>query len=103
MSHAENKVTQPDGASPALCSGGLVRVLAEDGYHCSPDCPYLARWAHPFWHHTAWCWRNLTDLNWHDYWLADCTHGDASPTMEKVRHAGRTKHPNNQADRRSPV
>lgn len=24
MSHAENKVTQPDGDSPALCSGGLV-------------------------------------------------------------------------------
>lgn len=26
MSHAENKVTKPDGDSPALCSGGLVRV-----------------------------------------------------------------------------
>lgn len=26
MSHAENKVTQPDGDSPALCSGGLVRL-----------------------------------------------------------------------------
>jgi hypothetical protein len=26
MSHAENKVTQPDGDSSALCSGGLVRL-----------------------------------------------------------------------------
>lgn len=26
MSHAKNKVTQPDGDSPALCSGGLVGV-----------------------------------------------------------------------------
>ena len=24
MSHAENKVTQQDGTSPALCSGGVV-------------------------------------------------------------------------------
>lgn len=24
MSHAENKAEKPDGASPALCSGGLV-------------------------------------------------------------------------------
>jgi len=94
MSHAENKVTQPDGDPSALGSGGLVRVLAEDGYHCSAECPYLARWEHPFWHHTAWCWRNLVDLKWHDYWMADCTDGDASPTMEKVRNAGRTKRPN---------
>lgn len=26
MSHAENKATQPDGAAPALCSGGLVSL-----------------------------------------------------------------------------
>lgn len=79
-------------------SSELAVVVAEDGHHCSPDCPFLAKWDHPFYHHTAWCWKNMTNLKWYDYWLADCTHRNATPTMEKMRHAGRTKHPNfNQA------
>lgn len=94
MSHAAEQTHDNTANANGVGSGGLVRVLAEDGYHCSPDCPYLARWDHPFWHHTAWCWHNLKDLHWHDYWLADCTRANSSETMEKIRRAGRTKPPN---------
>ena len=62
-----------------------------NGYHCDPSCPYLQKWDHPFWHHTAWCWRNLVDLSWHDYWIAAFLRGDATDIMEKVRGVGRTK------------
>jgi hypothetical protein len=86
----------------SVVSGAMVRRLGEDGHHCSPDCPFLAKWEHPFWHRTAWCWRNLTDLQWHDYWLADCTQRDADPTREKVRNAGRTQQPNTEGQPRPP-
>ena len=62
-----------------------------NGEHCSSECPYLAKWNHPFFHHTAWCWRNLVDLDWYDYWQAACLSGNATAEMEAVRNDGRTR------------
>ncbi len=66
------------------------KIIKKDGFHCAEDCPYLQIWEHPFYHHSAWCWRNLIDLNWHDFWIASCERDNAASTMEKVRHAGKT-------------
>jgi hypothetical protein len=93
MSHAMNDVRKQKKAGNGVGSGELVRVLSDDGFHCSPDCPFLAKWDHPFWHHTAWCSKMLRDLTWHDYWLPVCDE-TMDAKMEAIRSAGRTKHPN---------
>ena len=62
-----------------------------EGYHCSEKCPYLEKWDHPFYHHSAWCWKLLKNLSFYDAYLADCQHEETDVTMEKVRNDGRTK------------
>lgn len=42
------------------------------GDHCSPECPFLKPYEHPYYHHTAWCNRVEDDLIWWDYWIASC-------------------------------
>jgi hypothetical protein len=42
------------------------------GDHCSPRCPYLKEYAHPFFSKNAWCDFQLRNLSWYDYWLANC-------------------------------
>lgn len=60
---------------------------------CAPSCPFLAQWDHPYWHHTAWCWKQMRDLNWYDYWIADCLSAEPSD-MAQHRDGGRTQAPN---------
>lgn len=62
-----------------------------DGTHCDPDCPFLKPWFHPYYHHSAWCWKQGRDLVWYDYWMADCV--EHKPDENVTRHltSGRTK------------
>lgn len=61
---------------------------------CKPDCPYLAKWEHPFFYHTAWCWHMMRDLDWYDYWQARCINDQPNAQLLKIRDCGRTKPPN---------
>ena len=61
---------------------------------CKPDCPMLAKWDHPFWNHTAWCWHLMQDLQWYDYWLADCLRSEPDGKLVRMRNVGRTPPPN---------
>lgn len=45
--------------------------IHRDG-HCSPECPYLNPYEHPYYMVTAWCSRDETELTWYDYWVASC-------------------------------
>lgn len=42
---------------------------------------------------TAWCWKQMRDLNWYDYWIADCLSAELSD-MAQHRDGGRTQAPN---------
>jgi len=61
---------------------------------CKPDCPHLAKWEHPFWHHTAWCWHLMRDLDWYDYWQARCINSQPDAQLLRIRDCGRTMPPN---------
>lgn len=71
----------------------LKPIIGEGGDHCSPDCPYLAKCEHPYWHHTAWCWKQMRDLGWYDYWIADCVHNSPDERLVKIKGSGNTKAP----------
>lgn len=83
------------GEPPATAEDGFGYVNQKakpdtDSRTCDPSCPFLAQWSHPYWHHTAWCWKQMRDLDWHDYWLADCLDNAPSP-LAQHRAAGRTE------------
>lgn len=59
--------------------------------HCEPDCPFLKSYEHPYHHLTAWCWKQARDLDWHDYWLADCIQRDPDEQRIKFIDSGVTK------------
>lgn len=44
-----------------------------DGF-CKMECPYMETWNHPFFHNTAWCWKQMRDLGYYDGLIADCLH-----------------------------
>ena len=64
---------------------------------CKSDCPYLAKWEHPFWHHTAWCWHLMKNLSFYDYWQAECLTTVPNEELVKIRNYGRTLAPNVEA------
>ena len=70
----------------------MVPLRDNDTGHCEPNCPFLKQWDHPYWHHTAWCWKQMRDLGWYDYWLADCINNEPDP-IEKYKSSGRTESP----------
>jgi len=45
-------------------------VLME--YNCSPKCPFLKEYKHPYFEHTAWCDHMLIELDREDFWIAAC-------------------------------
>ena len=63
-----------------------------DGHHCG-KCPYLVKYQHPFFHYTAWCWHQMKDLSFYDYWLADCIDGEPDEKLLKIQNSGVTKPP----------
>jgi hypothetical protein len=71
----------------------LIPILDSDNDHCGRDCPYRKPYEHPFYHHTAWCWKQMKVLEWYDYWLADCVSGDPDAYLVKIRNSGVTKPP----------
>lgn len=71
----------------------MVPIRDDESGHCSPQCPYLRKWEHPFWHHTAWCWKQMRDLNFYDYWLADCINNEPDKALSNIRNCGNTKAP----------
>ena len=62
-----------------------------DDEFCSPKCPYLKAWDHPYWHHSAWCWKQMRELSWYDYWIADCVNNNPDELLSK--NSGRTTAP----------
>lgn len=63
---------------------------------CKPECPMLAKWEHPFWNGTAWCWHLMKDLDWYDYWIAECTSAEPDASLVQIRDRGRTLPPDAQ-------
>ena len=46
-------------------------LVCEDGEHCEPDCPFLKE--NPSVEVLqATCAKSGAELDWYDYWLADC-------------------------------
>ncbi len=66
--------------------------VVEDSGHCG-DCPYLAPYEHPFFHYSAWCWKQMRSLDWYDYWLADCIDATPDSVLVKIRSSGNTEAP----------
>ena len=91
MNDSENTTRHiPQSRSTA----GLGCMPDEEYGLCKLECPMLAKWGHPFWNHTAWCWHLMKDLNWYDYWRADCLCEEPNETLLKIRECGRTPPPN---------
>jgi len=63
-------------------------IVDEDNIHCG-DCPFLTPYDHPFYFHTAWCWKQMRSLNWHDWWLADCLDDEPDEQLLKLQRSGR--------------
>jgi hypothetical protein len=56
---------------------------------CKDTCPYMVKWEHPFWHHTAWCEYLLKELRWYDgAWLCHCKREEPASNLLKI--TGRT-------------
>jgi len=66
-------------------------VRDEVSGHCDPKCPFLTPWDHPYFHHSAWCWKQMRNLGWYDYWLADCIESEPDEMLSKHKASGRTK------------
>jgi len=69
----------------------ILPIRDDDSGHCDPGCPFLFPWDHPYLHHSAWCWKQMRNLGWHDYWLADCINNEPDRVLEKHKTSGRTK------------
>ena len=64
---------------------------------CNPDCPYLQKWDHPFYHSSAWCWKQMRDLKWHDFWIADCLFDSPNLQLLHLKDSGRIPHPDSES------
>jgi hypothetical protein len=60
------------------------------------DCPFLVPYQHPYFHHTAFCWHQMRDLEFYDYWLADCIGNEPDELLITVRNNGTTQPPKSQ-------
>ena len=69
-----------------------ISVDVENGL-CNPDCPYLKEWEHPYYHLTAWCWKQMTDLGFYDYYIADCIDNEPRETRIDIINSGKTPPP----------
>ena len=67
-------MTTPIAAGPLDRRVGHQPILDAESGHCLGACPYLDVWRHPFWNHTAWCWKQMRDLAYYDGLIADCLH-----------------------------
>jgi hypothetical protein len=41
-------------------------------------------WRHPFFHHTAWCWKQMRDLAYYDGLIADCLHRTPDENLARL-------------------
>ena len=69
----------------------LIPIYNEE--HCSPNCPYLAKFEHPFYHYSAWCWKQMRQLHFYDYWIADCIDNEPNGELVDIRASANTKPP----------
>ncbi|MHB1098354.1 MAG: hypothetical protein ACYCZR_02250 [Burkholderiales bacterium] len=79
-------MNKPDviaAAEPSLeCRVGHQPI--HDSGRCLGKCPYLDVWRHPFWHHTAWCWKQMRDLVYYDGLIADCLHRTPDENLTRL-------------------
>lgn len=88
-----NKANQAGGFMSDVDGADILPKTSKDETHCSPECQYLAQWEHPFFYHTAWCWKQMKDLTWYDYYLADCVSGKPDAALVSLKNNGRTGPP----------
>ena len=75
-------MTTPIAAAPLDRRVGH-QPIHDDG-HCLGKCPYLDVWRHPFFHHTAWCWKQMRDLAYYDGLIADCLHRTPDENLARL-------------------
>ena len=76
-------MTTPIAAAPLDRRVGHQPRATEDG-HCRRECPYMEAWSHPFWHQTAWCWKQMRDLAYYDGLIADCLHRTPDENLARL-------------------
>ena len=76
-------MTTPIAAGPLDRRVGHQPRATEDG-HCRRECPYMEAWSHPFWHQTAWCWKQMRDLAYYDGLIADCLHRTPDENLARL-------------------
>jgi hypothetical protein len=68
-------------------------IFDKESKLCRRNCPYLKGFEHPFFHNTAWCWKQMKELDYYDYYIADCIDGKANGELVKIRSSANTKLP----------
>lgn len=62
---------------------GHQAMATPDGF-CKAECPYMETWTHPFYHHTAWCWKQMRDIGYYDGLIADCLHREPDERLAQL-------------------
>ena len=70
-------------AAPLDRRVGHQAMATPDGF-CKRECPYMDVWQHPFYHHTAWCWKQMRDLGYYDGLIADCMHREPDERLARL-------------------
>ena len=60
-----------------------------DEHWCDSNCPFLDTWEHPYFHHSGWCWKQMRELHWYDYHLADCIDNEPNKKLSQHKESGR--------------